>query len=95
MKRENLIVCINDQFSDEQIAMIPNRPVRDEYYVVREVSVTRNGKAVWLEEISNPPLAHPSGMGTFEPSFSIERFRVVDDAPVKELVEEAQMSEVG
>jgi hypothetical protein len=32
------------------------------------------GKAIWLEEITNPLLKHHSGMGMFEPSFSILRF---------------------
>jgi hypothetical protein len=60
------VVCINDLFSDEQIAIIPNRPVKDEQYTIDEVMITRRGKAVTLVEIDNPPLTHPTGLGTFQ-----------------------------
>jgi len=79
------VVCINDVFSDEQIAMIPNRPVRDVQYTIDEVLITRRGKAVTLVEIDNPPLTHPTGLGTFTPSFDINRFRNLEELPAKEV----------
>lgn len=85
------VVCINDTFSDEQKAMIPNRPVRDNHYTVDEVMVTRRGKAVTLVELDNPPLMHPSGGGTFIPSFDINRFREIEEAP--EMVKEEKLQE--
>lgn len=82
------VVCINDSFSEEQISLIPNRPTKDEQYTVDEVMITRRGKAVTLVEIDNPPLTHPTGLGTFVPSFDINRFRELAEAP-QEVVQEA------
>ena len=84
------LVCINDTFSEEQKAMIPNRPVRDSYYTVDEILITRRGKAVTLVELDNPPLMHPSGAGTFIPSFDINRFRELDEVPETVVKEELQ-----
>jgi hypothetical protein len=81
------VVCINDSFSDEQVQMIPNRPSKDQQYTVDEVMITRRGKAVTLVEIDNPPLVHPTGLGTFTPSFDINRFREVDQVPATEVRE--------
>jgi len=83
------VVCINDSFSDEQIAMIPNRPVKDTQYTIDEVLITRRGKAVTLVEIDNPPLTHPTGLGTFIPSFDINRFKEMEEVPA-EVVKEAE-----
>lgn len=84
------VVCINDDFTEEQKAMIPHRPVRDHHYTIDEVLVTRRGKAVTLVELDNPPLTHPSGAGTFIPSFDIKRFRELDEVPVEVVKEELQ-----
>jgi len=89
LKLGSSVVCINDSFSDEQIAMIPNRPVRDQRYTIDEVLITRRGKAVTLVEIDNPPLKHPTGLGTFVPSFDINRFREVAEVPA-EMIKEAE-----
>lgn len=86
------VICINDVFSDEQIKLIPNRPKKDKIYVVRDSFKTRNGNALHLMEITNPPLKHPSGMGTFEPSFSSERFApLISDELLSELLEETEL----
>lgn len=87
------VVCINDDFTEEQKELIPNRPVRDHHYTIDEVLITRRGKAVTLVELDNPPLLHPSGAGTFIPSFDINRFRELDEVP-EETVKEA-LQEVG
>ena len=84
------VVCINDVFSDEQMAMIPNRPVKDQEYTIDEVMITRRGKAVTLVEIDNPPLRHPTGLGTFTPSFDINRFRELEAVPAEEVKEAAE-----
>ena len=89
------IVCINDQFDPIQQATIPNLPQQDNVYVVRDAfQVTRNGTSsgIWalhLRELRNPMLPHPSGLGSFEPSFAAERFsRLKDDyAEVEEMLE--------
>ncbi len=80
------VVCVRDAFDAVQKATIPNLPKRDVTYHVRDAfQVTRNGtnSGVWalhLKEIRNPMLPHPSGLGTFEPSFAADRFAtIVDD----------------
>lgn len=75
MKVGQDVVCIDDKFTPEQVALIPNRPVEGSVYTVRDVFTTRMGQAIHLEELRNPSLDHPSGLGTFEPSFSIDRFQ--------------------
>ena len=105
------IVCVNDTFDARQRATIPNLPVKDEVYTVRDVfQVTRNQTAsgIWavhLRELTNPDLPHPSGLGTFEPSFAAERFapqaedeavsRRELDVMLRELVEEHELEVVG
>ncbi|HVF82497.1 MAG TPA: hypothetical protein VM884_11205 [Flavisolibacter sp.] len=84
------VVCINDSFTDEQKSMIPSRPVRDHHYTIDEVIITRRGRAVTLVELDNPPLLHPSGGGTFIPSFDINRFRELEDVPQTVVKEELQ-----
>jgi hypothetical protein len=86
------VVCINDTFTEEQKSMIPNRPVRDNHYTIDEVIVTRRGRAVTLVELDNPPLMHPSGEGTFIPSFDINRFKELEEAPEKAIKEELQQA---
>ena len=79
------IVCINDSFDPIQQQEIPNLPKQDEVYTVRDAfQVTRNGTssgiwAVHLAEIKNPMLPHPSGLGSFEPSFAATRFAELND----------------
>ena len=101
------IVCVDDAFDPIQQATIPNRPQRQLVYTVRDAfQVTRNGTAsgIWavhLKEITNPPLPHPSGLGTFEPSFAAHRFAEMNEdeqhaeqeieVMLRELVEEEVM----
>lgn len=101
------VVCVKDAFDAIQKSTIPNLPKRDISYRVRDAfQVNRNGTAsgIWalhLTEIRNPMLPHPSGLGTFEPSFAASRFAtVVDDEEavakeveemLKELVEEEEL----
>lgn len=84
------VICINDLFSEEQLALIPNRPVKNEEYTIDEVLLTRRGKAVTLVEIDNPPLIHPTGLGTFIPSFDINRFREIAEQPAEVVAEVAE-----
>ena len=79
------VVCVNDAFDPVQQATIPNLPKREITYTVRDAfQVTRNGTSsgIWalhLKEITNPNLPHPSGLGTFEPSFAANRFAELSD----------------
>lgn len=90
MKFGTRVICLNDDFTDEQKAMIPHRPVKDAHYHIDEVLITRRGRAVTLVELDNPPLPHPSGLGTFTPSFDINRFAEADEITAV-TVEERQM----
>lgn len=73
------VLCINDTFTELQQSLIPNRPVKDRIYTIRDVIRTLGGAVgLLLEEIKNPPLEHPSGLGTFEPNFDIKRFRDIN-----------------
>lgn len=70
------VICINGSFEDVQKELIPNRPVQDKLYTIRDIFKTNGKLAVHLNEITNPNL--PIGEGengfSFEPSFSITRF---------------------
>ena len=71
------IICINDNFSPEQIPIFPNRPVKDKIYSIRDVIKSTNGIGLLLNEIVNPHNGWTEINGekfTFEPSFNIERF---------------------
>ena len=85
------VVCINDVFTNDQVSLIPNRPVRDNLYTVDEVMITRRGKAITLVEIDNPPLTHPTGLGTFVPSFDINRFAELEEVPA-EVIRETEIA---
>jgi len=78
-----MIICINDKFTDKQKELIPNRPVLDKTYSIRDIFYLPTGLVgVHLNEISNPDLPHPSGLGYFEPSFNSERFTNLDTTPL-------------
>ena len=80
------IICINDTFSPEQIADIPNRPIKDKMYTIREVIKSRNGIGILLNEIHNPKngWTEMNAMKfTFEPNFSIKRFASLQGMPLR------------
>ena len=71
------IICINDTFSPEQIAVIPNRPQRDKMYTIRDIVKSSMGVGLLLNEIHNPHNGWAEMNGTkftFEPNFNINRF---------------------
>ena len=88
------VICINDKFSDESKRLIPNLPVEDSLYTFRAV-IPRldNGQVgVLLYQIENPELAYDVSnpqLGTFEPTFNINRFAKLDRTPLtkKEITE--------
>ena len=93
MKNGNLVVCIDANFTPEQITLIPNRPEKDGCYEIRKILLTRNGKGVLLYEIENPLLEDAVSKMKFEPSFSMERFRILDDTTELslEIVEDVEL----
>lgn len=90
------IICINDSFSPEQIAIIPNRPVEGKFYSIREVIPSQKGTALLLNEIHNPKngWTEINGMKfTFEPSFSIDRFTNINgDTLTAEMLKEIKLA---
>jgi hypothetical protein len=80
MKKGDFVVCINDHFSDLQREMIPNRPVKDQAYTVRDARQVFSGVqagriGLLLEEITNPLVIHPIlADGFIEPGFDSSRF---------------------
>lgn len=91
MKIGSIVECVNDIWDPTRdIRLIPNRPVRGQFYTVREIYPGSNGlPGIRLEEITNPPMMVKSGF--IEPTFRMERFREVEglDDAVEELLEEA------
>lgn len=82
------IICINDKFTPEQIADIPNRPVRDKIYTIRDVIKSANGIGLLLNEIHNPQNGWTVRDGmkfTFEPNFNINRFTDLNGSPLMEV----------
>jgi hypothetical protein len=71
------VICIDDKFDDTLVSLIPNRPILDKVYTIRDTLLTRNGKAVHLEELINPSLVDNVTKFTFEPSFHVRRFRPI------------------
>lgn len=86
------IICINDQFSDEQKKIIPNRPVRDKIYTVRDVVQSAMGTGLLLNEIHNPNTGWTMRNGmkfNFEPNFAVNRFATLSQEPLTvEMVKE-------
>ena len=74
------VICIDDKFTPEAKLLIPNRPVKDKLYQIRDVfpilsnGVNQGEMACHLVGITNPKILHDNGM-EFEPSFNIKRFR--------------------
>jgi hypothetical protein len=71
------IICINDNFTPEQMADIPNRPQEGQIYTIRDVVKSQNGVGLLLNEVQNPHNGWTIRNGmkfTFEPNFSQTRF---------------------
>ena len=94
-RNNDALVCIDDAFHPESIKRIPNRPVKDEAYTVRDVIRMANGRmGLLLHEITNPLLKDEVTGFEFEPSFAARRFAKLDDMPDAEELLEAVNEEV-
>jgi hypothetical protein len=89
----SLALCINDTFHEKAIELIPFRPVKGNYYFIREIEeYYGTGKVgVRLEEIHNPLIRFNKGLK--EPSFDIDRFSFEDDIDLSEVLEECLVGE--
>lgn len=79
------IICINDNFSPEQVAEIPNRPIKDKMYTIRDIVKSANGIGLLLNEIHNPKngwVVRDGMKFTFEPNFNINRFSDLQNQPL-------------
>ena len=80
MKAGDIIVCVNDSWSASALMLVPNRPKKDSFYVVRDLLINFNNTGndgVYLEEITNPKIRLNSGIHK-EPCFRIDRFSKID-----------------
>ena len=79
------IICIDDNFTPEQMVDIPNRPIKDSIYSIRDVVKSANGIGLLLNEIENPKTGWTTRNGmkfTFEPNFNINRFANLQHLPL-------------
>jgi len=95
MKVGSYVICINDQFTEEQLSKLSKIPKKGNYYTIREIveypEFNRTG--VSLEEISNPPIEKSDG-AMHEPTFSITRFRELDiPSPFEEAIKNVLLKE--
>ncbi len=90
------VICVDGNFHPESIKLIPNLPVQDKLYTIRDFFKSKGESVVLLEEIINPhlPLTQDNtsdgGHGfTFEPTFAARRFApLIEHPPIEEFVEE-------
>ena len=88
------IICIDDHFTPEQMAEIPNRPIKDKMYTIRDLVKSANGIGLLLNEIQNPQNGWTMRNGmkfTFETNFNIRRFANLQNQPLTyEMVREVK-----
>lgn len=75
------VICINDQFHPESKKLIPNLPVENSIYTIRDCFGQKGTMVVLLNEIVNPHVnatndsTGDGGYGfSFEPTFKADRF---------------------
>ena len=79
------ILCINDNFTPEQMTTIPNRPTKGTMYTIRDIVKSANGIGLLLNEIHNPNngwVVRDGMKFTFEPNFNINRFSDLQERPL-------------
>lgn len=90
------LICINSEFPPETRVRVPNLPVKNQMYTIREMfPIMGKGMAVRLNEIRNPLLKDDFTGVKFEPSFSIKRFSKLDGFPpteeeIKEFIKQSK-----
>ena len=93
IKEGDQVVCIDDVFDPRSIEIIPNRPVKDKIYTVREMRYydMHDKMGVLLVEVKNPINVRDLFNRKQEPSFNIIRFapldKVLDSISIEELEE--------
>ena len=93
IKEGDQVVCIDDVFDPKSMHLIPNRPVKDNIYTIREMRYydIHDKMGVTLVEIKNSHNVRDLFGKTQEPSFNIIRFapldNVLDSISLEELEE--------
>ena len=91
IKEGDQVVCIDDVFDPRSIQVIPNRPIKDKIYTVREMRYydMHDKMGITLVEIKNPQIVRNLFGTLLEPSFNIIRFapldKVLDTISIEEL----------
>ena len=93
IKEGDQVVCIDDVFDPKSMAIIPNRPKKDNIYTIREMRYydLHDKMGVTLVEIKNAHNVRDMFGKVQEPSFNIIRFapldKVLDEISLEELEE--------
>jgi hypothetical protein len=93
IKEGDQVVCIDDVFDPRSVMLIPNRPVKDSIYTVREMRYydMHDKMGVLLVEVKNSKNVRDMFGKTQEPSFNVIRFapldKVLDSISIEELEE--------
>ena len=93
IKEGDQVVCIDDVFDARSLEIIPNRPIKDNIYTIREMRYydMHDKMGVTLMEIKNSKNVRDLFGKTQEPSFNITRFapldQVLDSISIEELEE--------
>lgn len=73
------VVCVDDEFNEGQIDLIPDRPVKGKIYTIREIDIGRTWNhnlpvaiVLYLKGLNNPASDHPPYK---ERGFDSKRFR--------------------
>ena len=94
IKEGDQVVCVDDVFDPRSIEIIPNKPIKDNIYTVREMRYydMHDKMGITLVEIRNPINVKDCFGRKLEPSFNIIRFapldEVLDSISIEELNEE-------
>jgi hypothetical protein len=93
IKEGDQVVCVDDVFDPRSMLIIPNRPIKDKIYTIRELRYydLHDKMGVTLVEIKNPVNVKDYFGKLQEPSFNIIRFapldKVLDSISIEELEE--------
>jgi|LauGreDrversion4_2_1035121.scaffolds.fasta_scaffold319082_4 hypothetical protein len=93
IKEGDQVVCVDDVFDPRSMEIIPNRPIKDKIYTVREMRYydMHDKMGVLLVEVKNSKNVRDMFGKTQEPSFNVIRFapldKVLDSISIEELEE--------
>jgi hypothetical protein len=91
IKEGDQVVCVDDVFDPRSMAIIPNRPIKDKIYTIRELRYydMHDKMGVTLVEIKNSHNVRDFFGKVQEPTFNIIRF-----APLDKVLDEISLEEI-